>query len=50
MVRNYIPVANLFTSGTDDTTKKLVMIFKNGILDDYSSSSAKGETRAGLLR
>jgi hypothetical protein len=50
MMRNYIPVVNWFSAGTDDTTKKLVLIFKDGILVDFSSSSAKGETKAGLLR
>ena len=43
-------VVNWFSAGTDDTTKKLVLIFKDGILVDFSSSSAKGETKAGLLR
>ena len=50
MMRNYIPVVNWFSAGTDDTTKKLVLIFKDGILVDFSSSSSKGETKAGLLR
>jgi len=50
MMRNYIPVVNWFSVGTNDTTKKLVLIFKDEILVDFSSSSAKGETKAGLLR
>ena len=49
MARNYIPVVNWMSSGTNDTTKKLVMIFKDGILEEFSSSTGKGETKAGLL-
>ena len=49
MARNYVPVVNWFSAGTDDTTKKLVLIFKDGILVDFSSSTAKGETKAGVL-
>lgn len=50
MVRNYIPVVNWISAGTNDTTKKLVMVFKDGVLDDYSTSTSKGETKAGLIR
>lgn len=49
MVKSFIPVVNLFSSGTDDTTKKLVLIFKDGILVDFASSTAKGETKTGAL-
>ena len=49
MARNYVPGVNWFSAGTDDTTKKLVLIFKDGILVDFSSSTAKGETKAGVL-
>lgn len=49
MARNFIPVVNWMSSGTNDTTKKLVMVFKNGILEDYSTSTSKGETKAGLM-
>ncbi|RYE05919.1 MAG: hypothetical protein EOP33_01520 [Rickettsiaceae bacterium] len=49
MMRNFIPVVNWFSAGTDDTTKKLVLIFKNGILQDLSSSTATGETKSGIL-
>ena len=49
MARNYVPVVNWFSAGTDDTTKKLVLIFKDGILVDFSSSTAKGETKAVVL-
>jgi hypothetical protein len=41
MVRNYIPVVNWSSQGTDDTTRKLVMVFKDGILEDYSSRQEK---------
>lgn len=50
MARNYIPVVNWVSSGTNDTTKKLVMVFNNGVLVDYSTSTSKGETKAGLIR
>jgi hypothetical protein len=49
MTRNYIPVVNWFSSGTNDTTKKLVIIFKDGVLENLSSSTGKGESKAGLL-
>ena len=49
MVRNYIPVVNWFSAGTNDTTKKLVLIFQDGILQDLSSSTGKGESKAGIL-
>lgn len=46
---NYVPVANWFTSGTDDTTKKLVIIFHNGVVENFSSSTSLGETKGGLF-
>lgn len=49
MARNFIPLVNWFSAGTDDVTKKLVLIFKDGILQDLSSSTAKGETKSGIL-
>jgi len=49
MLRNYVPVVNWFSAGTDDTTRKLLIIFKNGIVDDFSCSSAQGETKGGLF-
>ena len=49
MARNYVPVVNWFSAGTDDTIKKLVLIFKDSILVDFSSSTAKGEPKQDCL-
>lgn len=47
---NYIPIIGAFTAGTNDTTKKLKIIFdKNGRVATYSMSQAKGETKVGLV-
>jgi outer membrane protein assembly factor BamE (lipoprotein component of BamABCDE complex) len=48
---NYIPVANWFVGGTNDTTKSLVVLFDdNGIVKNYINSDAKGETKGGLFQ
>lgn len=48
---NYIPIVNWFGSGTNDTTKTLVIIFDdNGIVKNYINSDAKGETKGGLFQ
>lgn len=50
-VVNYIPVANWFIGGTNDTTKTLVVLFAdNGVVKNYINSDAKGETKAGLFQ
>lgn len=47
---NYIPVANWFASGTNDTTKSLVVVFtSDGIVKNYTVSVAEGETMGGLV-
>lgn len=47
---NYIPIVGAFTAGTNDTTKKLKIIFDNhGKVANYSMSQAKGETKIGLV-
>jgi hypothetical protein len=48
-VTNFIPVANWFASGTDDTTKKMVVIFRDGVVENFSTSTSFGETQAGLF-
>ena len=48
MVRNFIPIVSAFSSGTDDTTRKLVIIFKDGIVNQFSFSTAQGETTEGV--
>lgn len=48
---NFIPVANWFVQGTNDTTKTLVVLFDdNGVVKNYINSDAKGETKGGLLQ
>lgn len=48
---NYIPVANWFVAGTNDTTKTLIVLFNdNGTLKNYIASDAKGETKGGLFQ
>ncbi|HBC71374.1 MAG TPA: hypothetical protein DCZ38_01135 [Coxiellaceae bacterium] len=47
---NFVPIANWFTAGTNDTKKKLVFIFnKDGSLQKHAFSKSRGETKAGLL-
>ncbi|MGZ8547757.1 MAG: outer membrane protein assembly factor BamE domain-containing protein [Sulfuricurvum sp.] len=48
---SYIPVANWFVSGTNDTTKTLVVVFDDkGIVKNFINSDAKGETKGGLFQ
>lgn len=48
---NYIPVANWFAHGTNDTTKTLVVLFDdNGVVKNYINSDAHGETKGGLFQ
>lgn len=48
---NYIPVANWFVGGTNDTTKTLVVLFdEDGVVKNYINSDAQGETKAGLFQ
>lgn len=48
---NYVPVANWFVAGTNDTTKSLVIIFEDsGVVKNYITSDAKGETKGGLFQ
>jgi outer membrane protein assembly factor BamE (lipoprotein component of BamABCDE complex) len=47
---NFIPVVNWFTQGTNDDTKKLVLLFDSkGVLAKYAVTHSKGETKAGLI-
>lgn len=47
---NFVPIANSLVQGTDDTTKKLVLIFdENDKLVNYVITHSKGETKVGLL-
>jgi len=48
---NFVPVANWFVRGTNDTIKTLVVIFDDsGVVKNYINSDAKGETKGGLFQ
>lgn len=48
---NYVPVVSWFIAGTNDTTKTLTVLFSdNGIVKNYTASTAEGETKAGFLQ
>lgn len=47
---NYVPVANWFVSGTNDTKKTLVVLFDGDIVKNYSVATAEGETKGGLFQ
>ncbi len=47
---NFIPVANWFVGGTNDTKKTLVILFDGDIVKNYSIAVADGETKAGLFQ
>ncbi|MBW6488550.1 outer membrane protein assembly factor BamE [Sulfurimonas sp.] len=48
---SYVPVANWFVAGTNDTTKSLVIVFEeNGVVKNFITSDAKGETKGGLFQ
>lgn len=47
---NFVPYANLFYSGTNDTKKKLVMIFdKNDTLLDFLVTETAEESKQGVF-
>ena len=46
---SYIPVVNWFSSGTNDTTRKLVIILAKDVVENFSLSTALEETKGGLL-
>ena len=48
---NYIPFVSIFAHGYNTTTKSLVVLFdKDGVVKDYLSNEALGETKGGLLQ
>lgn len=48
---NYIPIVNLFASGTTGDKKELVVFFdKDGIVKNYSMSTSKVETDTSLFQ
>lgn len=49
-VSNFIPIVSLFKSGSNDLTKKVVIIFdKEDKIADYMATQSKGETKIGIL-
>ncbi len=47
---NFIPVANAFVQGTNETHKQLVIMFDDEeVVKKHAFSMADGETRVGLL-
>lgn len=48
---NFVPIANLFYRGTNDTTKRLKLIFnQQGVLVRHAMSSSNGETKLGAFQ
>lgn len=51
MGRNFIPYANLFSSGQNIESKELVIFFdKTGVVQNYSMEESKSEAKQGILR
>ena len=46
---NYVPVANWFVGGRNDTTKTSVILFEGDVVKHYTTAVAEGETKAGLF-
>jgi len=48
---NYVPIASSFYGGTNDSIKKLKIKFNDcGVIEKYTFSNSKGETKAGLFQ
>lgn len=51
MGRNFIPYANIFSSGTNIASKELVVFFdKNGVVQNYSMEESKSQSKQGLIK
>ncbi|SFV57336.1 hypothetical protein MNB_SV-14-1332 [hydrothermal vent metagenome] len=49
-ITNFIPIVGALSSGSDEKTRTLVIIFdKQGVVKNYSYSIAEGETVGGLI-
>jgi len=47
---SFVPVVSLFSYGTNDTRRKLVIVFNgNDVVSKYTYSKSQGETTAGIL-
>lgn len=48
---NYVPYASLFYRGTNDSTRRLKILFnKEGIVENHTFSTSKGETKVGAFQ
>lgn len=48
---SYVPIANWFSSGTNDTIKRLKVMFnQQGILTRYAMANSNGETKHGAFQ
>ncbi len=47
--QNFIPIVSLFSQGTDDIHKKVVLIFdQHGHMVNSATTESSGETRLGI--
>lgn len=47
---NFVPVVSMFSAGTDDFRKVLVIVFnKNDVVQNHVYTESKGETTTGLI-
>jgi hypothetical protein len=47
---NFVPVVSGFYGGTNDNIRRLKIVFRNGIVENYAFSSSKGETKVGAFQ
>ncbi|HEX7803742.1 MAG TPA: outer membrane protein assembly factor BamE [Pseudoxanthomonas sp.] len=51
MGRNFIPYANIFSSGANIESKDLVVFFdKDGVVQNYSMEESKTQSKQGLIK
>lgn len=51
MGRNFIPYANIFSSGSNIESKELVVFFdKDGVVQNYSMEESKTQSKQGLIK
>lgn len=51
MGRNFIPYANLFSSGANVESKELVIFFdKDGVVQNYSMEESKSQVKQGIFK
>jgi outer membrane protein assembly factor BamE (lipoprotein component of BamABCDE complex) len=48
--QDFIPIVNIFTQGSDQTTKQLIVMFdKNEVVSKYTMRTSQNEVHAGLF-